>query len=807
MPLKQIRNRVQSRNSSISSMGGREDFSVARAMGGSHASFVGTNYTQHIEQLKHYRGYVYAIIRTIASRIAGQRLRVAYIDDHREESYGDRVAEASTGVQTHGTGSQRGVGGARRRSKAIIQGVQTRKGPAHHYVKTKVPEFAKEFLNQPNAEIVEDHPLVEAFDNPNEIMTGWVMRFMTAASIELTGKGYWLIIPAEESDTGKNEIWPLPASWCEPIHDENKLYKEWKVTPIGMGVPFIVPSKYMVYFYCPDPGDPLGAISPLQAAANAVTADESIEISNTKTFSNGCNPGLALVIGRPAETGVGVGDERPTLTEAQRRQLIETVKAHYRGVLKADEPLILDGLIKDAKRITTNPREMDFLNSSKSTKARLAQMWGVPLTVMGEIENQSRASSAVADDHFLQNVINPRIEMISQVLTKVAPVIFDDGRKMMVFIEKGTSIDADLDLKVEEMLLRNAAMSRNEARSRHGLEPIKDGDSCFFNGIEIPILKEDEEGEASYKAEFSMPGGMLHKRRFQDSPQIIEVKGTLASYIGEGAQVNLWARQLMQLEYEFRKSLQGFFLQMGETIKTHLVPSIKGQYTVSNSMVDEVIASARWTENFKDTCHPHLLRMATTGAMLEWGMHARKYHPSLVQKGFFDMMSGLPRQIGNKVGSFVQGLFSADYWGSVVSTVKESILGGLEEAKSQGDSGRRAADYAVDKALGGIASGTRAASISDTESITALNGGGHESRLHLAQMGAVQGKKWWTVGDEKVRQAHKDAHNQVVAVDAKFVLQDDKGGTFECDFPGDPSLPPHLRCRCRCTVISVNRVN
>lgn len=53
--------------------------------------------------------------------------------------------------------------------------------------------------------------------------------------------------------------------------------------------------------------------------------------------------------------------DRPLLTSKEREELIHAIKRQYRAVRCHDnEPLVLDALIVDTKRIKITPREMDF---------------------------------------------------------------------------------------------------------------------------------------------------------------------------------------------------------------------------------------------------------------------------------------------------------------------------------------------------------------------------------------------------------------------------------------------------------------
>lgn len=317
--------------------------------GSSMAAMRASTLTHHAEQYRHFVGWPYAIIRIIANRIAGQHIRLAR-----------RVED---------NGAERG----------IPTGLLSKHLPLH------LKAIRRELR------IINDHPLLRIIHNPNQIMTGWSLIFVTVASMELTGKAYWWFYKDEERGL---QIWPLPAHWVEEHHEEDELYAWWEVKPDGFAAPVRIAGPAIVQFNYPDPSNPMISCSPLQAQARAVVADESIQEAQRRAFNNSINPGIALVVGRHPDAQGNPG-QRPYLDKAQRMQLIAAVKQQYRGVVNHDEPLILDGLITDAKKITHNPREMDFLDSSSLSKDRLAQSWGVNPVSMGQLEGANRACTDV----------------------------------------------------------------------------------------------------------------------------------------------------------------------------------------------------------------------------------------------------------------------------------------------------------------------------------------------------------------------------------------------------------------------------
>jgi phage portal protein BeeE len=396
-----------------------------------------------LEAFLHFTGWSHASIRVIAERIAGQPVRV-----------GRRV--------------------------------QAKRPPAG----------AKRHV-EPELQLLDRHPLLDALRDPNPIMVHWSLMFITVAGLELAGRYYWWLTTEKD----RVQIWPLPPQWVRPEHDEDKLYARYVVTPAHTGRLFTLPPEEVLHFYYPSPGDPyLGAISPLWAQSRAVSADEAIVESQARTFSNGAHPGLAIIVGRHPDAQ-GTPGQRPVLNKVQRDQLITAIKQMYGGVVNYNEPLILDGLIEDVKPISTNPKELDYLNSSVTSKGRITQGFGVNPIVMGEIQGANRASAVAASEHLNEYTINPKAVLLSQVMTAWFREYFADP-ELEVFIEKAVASDVDAKRADLQQLIGAQAITLDELRKAHGLPPLKTGGEVLVS----PGAQQPMEGVAGLNARQTFPG-------------------------------------------------------------------------------------------------------------------------------------------------------------------------------------------------------------------------------------------------------------------------------------------------------------
>jgi len=332
----------------------------------------------------HFRGWVWAAIRLIATRAAGQTVCVA----RRPRGPVDR--------------------------KALGQ----------------------------NLEPLESHRLLDVIADPNDLGTQWTLMFSTVASLELTGRSLWW---ATQED-GEDRLFHLPSHW---IQSTDRKRTVWNIRPDGATESFPIPGDEVMHAYYPDPSDPMGCISPLGRIIDGVLADESISTAQRAAFENGIFPKVVLTAGRmPSDPVTKLPGERPMLEDWQRRELIEAIRTVYRGSLRADEPFIIDGMIENITKLSNTIAEMDFLGSSKLTKSRVLQGFGVSPILLGEVEGANRASATVADEIFVSNKVNPLLTLLSQSMTEwLGPLYSLPGERLTVWIEPAVAHDPELVLK------------------------------------------------------------------------------------------------------------------------------------------------------------------------------------------------------------------------------------------------------------------------------------------------------------------------------------------------------------------------
>jgi len=378
------------------------------------------------EQLRHFRGWVAAAIRPIASKIAGQKIR-------------------------------------------LLKG-------------------SKPKLEKGNPKPLDSHEVLTLLANPNPIMVAWSLLFTTVASLELTGRCLWWC-PDHKA------IWPIPTSWITDVQHTDQ-WEQFRIRPTG-GDGYWLDADDCCYFHYPSPADPFVAWSPLAAAASAVNADESIITSQQSVFARGVNSNIALIVGKnPSPDGSGSGF-RPHLTDAQQRQIIDSIKKKWAGVQHHGEPLILDALFERVDTIGNSPQEMDYINSGKMTKERVMEIFGVNAIICGALDNANRASAAASSEQFIEFCVNPKINLLSEILTRDFSRMF--GQDLQVWIDPCTPRDSEMQWKFLSLAAKYCVLSGDEMRRLMPLDLEDNGK--YPEKVQIPMgagkpVKSDDLAEA-----------------------------------------------------------------------------------------------------------------------------------------------------------------------------------------------------------------------------------------------------------------------------------------------------------------------
>ena len=284
--------------------------------------------------------------------------------------------------------------------------------------------------------------------------------------------------------------------------------------------------------------------------------------------------------------------------------------------------------------------------------------------------------------------------------------------------------------------------------------------------------------------------------------------------VKEKGHTRVRARQLLANERDFRIAIARWYKSLGADIVAALAAHAGGRWRET--------AAAAVTEDHRERLRAiveeHVRRGAILSAAIEFEMHKRRASAKAVleyvQKGFWDLVKHLPKQVLDAVKVAVAGIMAVFVPDRIIDPILEkvensAILKLTQEPLDQpAPSPAEIADAVQAEVFSRPRTEIVATGVAVTSNTTASNVGARAAGGYLAETGAVNSKRWACVHgtgrpDAKTRPTHRSANGQTVGINESFVLQrtDKVGGTETCDYPGAPGLSEGNSRYCRCLSI------
>jgi len=229
-----------------------------------------------------------------------------------------------------------------------------------------------------------------------------------------------------------------------------------------------IPYDEAIYWYNPDPKNPLLGLPLITAGLRAVLTDLDITAHQSSVIRNG-----------------GVVDSVLTFKNAPNAEALAKIKKDYKAeygtTTNTGVPLILGGETK-FERLGLSPAEMSFIESRGLLIDDMAVITSVPTALMGVTSGETFANAEVGYGIFLRETIRPILKDLTNVLNwKLAP------EKIDITFDDPTPKDQDQILKKLDAGTKAQAMTLNEKRDLLGLGEIEGGDVVDRTHVKEPV--------------------------------------------------------------------------------------------------------------------------------------------------------------------------------------------------------------------------------------------------------------------------------------------------------------------------------
>lgn len=353
---------------------------------------------------------------------------------------------------------------------------------------------------------IDNHPLSSLLARPNPLQAGVEYFHSLYSYLLLSGNSYALSILANNQIT---ELHLLRPDRIEIDAGESAIPKGYKYKLNGKtskyyeADPFTGQSdiKHFKFF---NPLDDFQGMSPMMASAIDVDQYNAISRHNINLLNNGARPSGAVVF-KPKDTSGNM----MTLSDSQRKQVQDDLRLKMQGTTNAGKPLLLEGDF-DWKEMGMSPKDMDFMQQKNSSAKDIALCFGVPSQLVGIPDAQTYANIQEARLSLYEETIIPLAKRIESDLNEWLSPSFGediyicyDFEAIPAMGERRKKIYENVSMAVEQGII-----SRNEARSRLGLEAIENGDEILVSANLFPLggvatepsdsSKAVEDGEEAY---------------------------------------------------------------------------------------------------------------------------------------------------------------------------------------------------------------------------------------------------------------------------------------------------------------------
>lgn len=251
-------------------------------------------------------------------------------------------------------------------------------------------------------EEVENTPLHRILERPNNSFSWSEMMEQLSYHLDLAGNSYWSILRAGNEGLPR-ELWTLLPQAIKIIPGREQLIDKYRYD--YRGTVRDINSNDMLHIKTANPNDFLFGLPTIQAAGRAVDIDREAGNWQYSSLHNRGVSDYAIIID-------------PTTTPEQVERLKELHRQRNAGPDNARSPLLST---RDIKTMNQTAVEMDFVNSRTKVWEEIASAMGVPLPMIGVLENATLANVETSRKIFWMDTIVPLLRKIrSQLNSQLA---------------------------------------------------------------------------------------------------------------------------------------------------------------------------------------------------------------------------------------------------------------------------------------------------------------------------------------------------------------------------------------------------
>ena len=336
---------------------------------------------------------------------------------------------------------------------------------------------------------IEDSPLLDLLMRPNPMCSQSEFFQIVYSYLLLSGNSY--ILKTGPDEGMPQELYSMRPDRMRIIPSQHMIPMAYEYVVNGQ-----VSAKYDVnqstgesmvkQIKLFNPLDDYYGLSPLKAASTDIDQHNLSNKHNVMLLMNGARPSGAVVYRPKDEAG-----NMTMLTDSQREMLRSDLKHRFEGSGNSGRTLILEGDF-DYKEMGLTPKDMDFASMKNFSARDIALCFGVPAQLVGIPDSQTYSNMAEARLALYEETIIPLLKHIQSDLNEWLVPQFGEDLQLKYDIDNIPAITERRRMIYDNVItaVDKGIITRNEARERLGLEPIKGGDEVYIGANLFPLGSE-----------------------------------------------------------------------------------------------------------------------------------------------------------------------------------------------------------------------------------------------------------------------------------------------------------------------------
>lgn len=617
---------------------------------------------------------------------------------------------------------------------------------------------------------VEMHPVLDLLAKPNPFQTFSQFIKITSTNKLLTGEAYLYKV---RNNSGKIvELWNLRPDLMKAVSGDTEFVSHYEFSYNGKTQRY--ERDDIIHLFDTDPIDNRRGISALKPAQDRVQVEEYANEFQRNFFLNNARPdGLLRTEGE--------------WTSEQKDEMRQDWNEKFQGRANNSKIAFLEGGT-EYQQVSTNQKEMDFIESMKFTRDDILVAFGVPKGLITS-DDVNLANAEVGMYSFNLLTIDPEMKQIVEGLNE--QLIGKDFGKEFYLMYKSPVPEKREQMISEIKELTDKVITRNESRAMLGLEGAEGGDVLYNEFSKVPITvsasitADDEKDVKNLGKKFFHGKAKLYKQlKFKEDltktltrKVLKQIKNSKKkSEDGEVQYISMFKTDDLKKQYEilinkgidsrssgFRQALNNVFdAQEKRIIK--LVDELSKADGLAEDSVKEILDFDNEVEIFQKE-----MEQVYADISVDAGQYALK----LIDKETKAVDDFILSQVLLKALKERLSLFAKSVNETTFKDLSKSIIEGVAEGEGVPKLKKR-----VKGIFNGIST-KRATLIARTESTYASNSGFQHA---YKQSTVVNGKEWISATDDRTRDEHLAINGEIV-------------GVFE-EFSNGLEYPQEPNCRC-----------